>query len=202
MAKTPQMEVVAGATIGNDALLSGVFGKKPITIDYDCWNGNCPKMPRNTLYGRQSASPGKYAPFFLNTAITAIDDSGADSLITVSTDDVVYFKAGDSVTYYDVSEGKLAAETKDIKSVDTTTGVITLNGKFSTPPVANDLLVLADGTELSKDVVLVEEDLDMANLGSDVVTSAIYAGRIDENKINRATYLVKGDVQRLIIEKV
>jgi hypothetical protein len=59
-----------------------------------------------------------------------------------------FFKAGNAVTYRDVSTGRLHNETKIISSIsvlpDTGSVVMTLSGKWETPPDRDDWLILLD----------------------------------------------------------
>jgi hypothetical protein len=73
-----------------------------------------------------------------------------NATVEVPDADAVMFKVGDVVTYYDVDADALHTETKTISSVGTAGSggagktLITLSGVWTTPPVADDLLVKTD----------------------------------------------------------
>jgi hypothetical protein len=73
-----------------------------------------------------------------------------NATVEVPDADAVMFKVGDVVTYYDVDADALHTETKPISSVGAIGSggagktLITLSGLWTTPPVADDLLVKTD----------------------------------------------------------
>ena len=87
------------------------------------------------LYGYPTARPAIAAP-----------TNATNATLTIPNGDVAGFKAGDPITYFDVSANALQPETKVVSSIgapDTATGrtLLTLTGVWATPPVAGDLLV-------------------------------------------------------------
>jgi len=201
--EAPHKDVLGAVTFANDAVLDGDFKKKPVTIDYDRWNA---KTEKNTLFGQQTATPGKYAPFMLAPVMSAYTAETPSCVIPVA--DTGKFAVGDTVNWYDVSlSAKDTGADKEIADIDTATGEVTLNEAFDNAPTAeSDLLMLCDGTELSADVVIVEEEIDFSStrkpeaLEADIITAVIYKGRVDINLINRTTYLDTQRIQRIIFD--
>lgn len=177
-----------------------------ITIDY---TAQYKVIPAFTLYGRQTVAPYKYAPFmtlmqgaFTNTinATFTTTNTGWSSQLTVTTDG---FWMWDATLLGLIGTGTTKAVPGTIMTLDiNSAGVLTFTGQVfgNTPVDADDYLVLGDGTELSKDVVIVAEEIDFTalyTLGKDYVINALYAGTVNPNKVNGYAFLTPGDVQRL-----
>ncbi len=155
-----------------------------VTIDRAAGRTGLGKVPRGALYGRQTAAPGKYAPFFINGTISSPTNT---TNATVTVPDATLFKVGDVCTYWDESADALHTESKTITAVDLNTKVITFSGTWTTPPVAGDLLVLKDGTEQSEDVVVALEDVDFTDT-SPLVLTVGFRGTADATKISRNVF--------------
>jgi hypothetical protein len=158
-------------------------------------------IPKFTLYGRQTASPYKYAPYATliqgawtnttNATFTTLNTTWSDQL-TVTTDKFYCYQL-DLAGFIGVGTTILVPGvplTLDVNSG----GVLTFTGEVVgvAPEDAEDYIVLADGTELAKDVVIVLEEVDFTYLyaqGKDYVTNALYAGNINLSKINRYTQI-------------
>lgn len=168
---------------GNDPFRGDIL-KRPITLDLSRTDFGV--ISRHTLLGRQTSDPQKFAPFFLESRITNV----ASAVYTIAASEIKKFKLGDQVTYWDVSGGAFYTETKTITSEpDTVNNTVELDSAFSAAPnTSEDTLVLADGTQLSKDVVILIEDVDFADADRDPVVVAVYdCPYVDINQVLRAT---------------
>lgn len=118
------------------------------------------------LYARETAAPYKARPF-MQTAVISDPTNTTNATVDIPDADAVKFKVGDKVTFYDVSGGALSSEqlTLDVIGAAGSGGagvtLLTFTGEtWTTPPEADDLLVVADGTELSQNAIVVLEDVE------------------------------------------
>lgn len=191
---------ILGATGFDPYIGSEIPCRRSITIDGDTegFAGNV--VPARTLYNKLSAAD-KYAPRFVNGAMTQITNS-TNFVCDIPNAMRAYFIATDKVKWYDISAGALSADsiTVDIVSVaDGGTGgagytKITCTAEvFLSTPTSGDLLVLSDGSEVDSDLVLVDEEVDLAD-SIDKIVSASYECTLKASLINRADYVNKADL--------
>ncbi len=200
--KAIETSIVSGGYTGalKEFLLSRDFVRIPITIaKSDSRFSSSVSGP--CLYGRQTASPGEYAPFYVTALLGSNAASGQADIILATTgeDDINQFLAGDVIYLSDDN----AYESLTIDSVDVDTNTITCTGDLvnSYTTAANAKVYLYDGTEDSANVVVVEESIDFSET-DDVRVSAYLKGSFDETKLERATNFVKADCQRLDIRTI
>lgn len=149
------------------------------------------KITAPHLYARTTASPYKARPFMMNAAI-ANPTNTTNATVDIPDADAVKFKVGDSVGYFDVSAGNLHTESKTISAIGAAGSggagetLVTLTGVWTTPPVAADLLVVADGTHLSANVVVVVEDIDFDGT-NDHASRAFVEGVFQKSKVGNTT---------------
>lgn len=160
-----------------------------------------------SLFARQSASPYKAMPFFSSAVMTDITNT-TNFICDIPDALAQRFAVGDLVKFYDVSEsgldaGALTSLTIDIISAagGGTAGAgftkITCTAEvFTNTPATSDLLVLADGTELSNRVLVVLDDVDFDG-SSDFNTAGYIDGAFQSDKVGNATYFVPSDKQEL-----
>lgn len=185
----------------------------PITIDY---TSQIAKIPKGTLYGRQTASPGKYVPFMTLAKIaSATNTTNFIATMETALEAGIFTITTDKIKLWDVDAGALIgvpstgiALTVDI--VDTSAGTVTCTGEtVDCTPAAGDLLVITDGSELDEDIVVILEEIDFSVLTADIHTYALYEGMVKETKIKRLwdehttpnCYITKTDVQRINFHK-
>lgn len=193
MSATPKMTVPNVNQGGAEATLVAGDGL-PITIDGTRLGSSTSKTKITApyLYARATASPYKARPFLLNAAI-ADPTNVTNATVDIPDADAVKFKVGDSCTYYDVSAGGLHTETKAISAIGATGSggagqtTITFTGVWTTAPVATDLLCVADGTQLSANVVVVLEDVEFDGTNDALATGYINGG-YKKSLVNNTTY--------------
>ena len=156
------------------------------------------------LYARRTASPYKALPLVNGTAIINPTNT-TNATVDIADADAVKFRVGDLLTFYDVSTGLLSTETKTLDIIGAAgsggTGetLLTFTGEvWSTPPVATDILVVADGAELSANVVLVQEDITFDGV-NDIPSVGILDGTFNKGKVNNTTYFDNSKRQSLIL---
>ena len=186
----------------------------PITIDgaaarYGISSADTETTKAPYLFARQTASPYKALPFFSSAAMT--DITNTTNFICDVVDALARrFKVGDLVKFYDVSAGGLdtgALTSIEIDIVSAAGGgtagagftKITCTGEvFTNTPATADLLVLADGTELSANAVLVQEDFTFDG-ATDFSASGYIKGTFLAGLVNNATYFVETENQNLLL---
>lgn len=199
-----------GITIDEELLLSHVgLQLEPITVDY---TAQIKKILKGTLYGRQTASPGKYVPF-LTLALIASSTNSTNYVATLSLAlEAGIFSVADTVKFWDTSAGAFISDSSGdpitVDAVDPTAGnnTVTCTGEvFTANSAAGDYLVIWDGSQDEANIMMVMEDIDFSALTADIHTYAVYAGMIKETKVLRLwddnstphLYLTKSNVQRL-----
>ncbi len=159
------------------------------------------------LYARETVSPYKALPFFSNGAMTDITNS-TNFICDVPDSVAKRFAVGDFVKFYDVSATALDAGTLTNLTIDVVSAAgggtggagftkITCTGEvFTNTPATADLLVLADGTELSANVVVVEGDITFDGV-TDFSAPGYVSGVFNKSEVNNTDYYVAADNQNL-----
>ncbi len=192
---------VAVGKVGFDPYIgSEVPDKRSITIDGDAQGFAGSVIPEFTLYNM--LTDGKYAPRFVSGAMTSITNS-TNMECDVPNAMRPYLAVNDLVKFYDASAGALSTDSITVDAISAADGgtggtgftKITCTGQvFSATPVSTgDLLVLADGSELDSDIVLVDEEVDLTD-SVDQVVSASYTATLKKSLINRADNINKADL--------
>ena len=185
---------------GGVECMIGERGKSiPITIDGVRRDST---ITGPSLFARRTASPYKAVPF-MNNAVIANPTNVTNATVDVPDADAVKFKVGDVVTFYDVSAGAMSAEslTLDIIGAAGSGGagetLLTFTGEvWTTPPVATDLLVVADGAQLSANVVVVLEDIECDGV-DDISAAGFINGSFVKGAVENRTYFVQADNQNI-----
>lgn len=146
-----------------------------------------------SLFARRTASPYKAVPFTNGTPIINPTNT-TNATVDVADADAVKFRVGDVITYFDVSVGALHTETKTLDIIGSAGSggagetLLTMTGEtWTTPPVATDVLVVADGAQLSENVVVVLEDV-VFNGTNDIQAAGFTDGLFVKAKVNNTTY--------------
>ena len=154
------------------------------------------------LYGRRTASPHKIVPF-QNGGVISDPTNTTNATVDVPDADAVKFAVGDLVTFIDVTDGSLYSEQLTIDIIGAAgsggTGVtlITFTGEvWSAPPVATDILVVADGSQLSANAVIVLDDIEFDG-STEGGFSAFINGQFDKAAVNGDEYFTQADNQPL-----
>jgi len=209
MRNMPGITYPGGTRVFDEILINNIgLEFVNITIDY---TAQYKVIPPFTLYGRQTASPYKYAPFMtLMTAPATWTNTTNANFVTTNTgwsDQLT--NSVDSFFMWDTSLGGLLGVGTTIAvpgaalllSTHVAGSLVFTAQVWGQAPVyTEDFLVLADGTQLSKDVVIVAEEIDFTalyTLGRDYVTNALHAGTVNPAKVNGYAFLAPLDVQRL-----
>lgn len=193
MSATPKMTVPNVNQGGAEATLVAGDGIS-ITIDGTRLGSSTSKTKITApyLYARATASPYKARPFLLNAAIAAPTNT-TNATVNIPDADAVKFKVGDSCTYYNVSTGGFSTETKVISAIGAAGSggagqtTITFTGVWTTAPVAGNLLCVADGTQLSANVVVVLEDVAFDGT-NDALATGYINGVYNKSLVNNTTY--------------
>jgi len=167
MAKNPSMTVPFVNQGGKESVIGRPGRSIPMTLlgDRIGTATSKEKVTAPRLYARLTASPFKARPFMENAVISAITNS-INATANIPDADAIKFKNGDNCNFYDVSANGLAGESLPINTVGAAGSggagltLITFTGVFGTPPIANDFMVVADGSELSKNAVVVLEEIE------------------------------------------
>jgi hypothetical protein len=188
--------------VGFDPYIGSEIPKrKSITIDGDAQGFAGEVIPARTLYNKLSATD-KYAPRFVNGLIAQSNNS-TNFVCDVPNALRAFLAVSDKVRFYDVSAETLSADSITIDAIGAEGSghegadytLITCTGEVfnSAPASGTDLLVLSDGSEDDSDMVLVDEEVDLAD-SVDKVVSASYACTLKKSLINRADYINKADL--------
>lgn len=171
-----------------------------ITIDGDAVGFGGTVIPERTLYNKLTTG-GKYVPRFISGAMTSIVNStNFDCDVPNAMRD--YLTVGDHVKFFDISANALSADSIEITAIsaedggDTGAGYtkVTCTGEvFTSTPASGDLLVLANGSELDTDMVLVDEEVDLTD-SIDQVVNGSYECTLKKSLINRADYVNNADL--------
>lgn len=199
-----------GISIDEEILVTHVgINLIPITIDY---TAQISKIPKGALYGRQTASPGKYVPFMtLAKLLSATNTTNFVGTLVTALEAGIFTITTDKIKLWDVDAGALVGLPSTgvaltVDAVDPVAGTVTCTGEvFDCTPVAGDYLVIMDGSEIDKDIVVLLEEIDFSVLTADIHTYALYEGMVKETKIKRLwdehttpnCYITKTNVQRI-----
>ena len=159
------------------------------------------KVAGRRLYARLTASPYKARPFMENGVI-ANPTNLTNATVDIPDADAVKFKVNDVATYYDVSAVALHTETKVVSAIGAAGSggagetLVTFTGVWTTPPVATDLLVVADGSELSKNVVVVLEDITFDG-STEFSAVGYYNGTFKKSLISNADRFIQANNQNV-----
>ena len=179
---------------------SVIPSRRTITIDGDAEGFAGTVVPERTLYNKLSATD-KYVPRFVNGAMLQITNS-TNFICDIPNAMRGYFIATDKVKWYDISAAALSADSITVDAVSALDGgtggagytKITCTAEvFLSTPVSGDLLVLADGSEIDSDVVLVDEEVSLAD-SVDKIVSASYSCTIKASLVNRVDYINKANL--------
>lgn len=186
---------------GGVECMIGERGKAvPITIDGTRYSGT---IAGPSLFARRTASPFKAVPL-MHSAVISDPTNTTNATVDIPDADTVKFKVGDKLTYYDVTAGGLysgAALTLDAigaaGSGGTGVTLLTFTGEtWTTPPDAGDLLVVADGAQLSKNAVMVLEDV-VFDGTNDIGCAGFINGSFVASAVQNKTYFVQADNQNI-----
>jgi len=159
------------------------------------------------LFARQTASPYKAMPFFSNAAMTDITNS-TNFICDVVDALAKRFAVGDLVKFYDVSDGALDAGALTSLEIDIISAAgggtggagftkITCTAEvFTNTPATADLLVLADGTELSVNAMVVDGDVTFDG-STDMGNKGYVTGVYNKANLYNTDYFVAADNQNL-----
>lgn len=203
MSVTPNMTIPGVNQGGVEAMLSSDGVAIPITIDGTRLGSSTNKIKITAphLYARTTASPHKARPFMLN-AVIANPTNTTNATVDIPDADAVKFKVGDSCAYYNTTTGALSAETKVISAIGAAGSggagetLITFTGVWTTPPSAGHLLCVADGTQLSANVVVVLEDIEFDGK-TDALANGYISGVFKKSLVGNATYFDNSKAQNI-----
>lgn len=212
MSKYPGMTAPFVNQGGREGFIGSGHGSVPITIDgasgrYGTDTAAVENVEGPSLWARKTASPYKALPFFSSAAATSITNT-TNFVCDVPDAYAKRFKVGDLVTFYDVSAGALDTGAVNSITVDAVgaagsgtggTGftLVTCTGEtFTNTPAASDLLVLADGTQLSANVVVVAGDVEMDG-STDFGETGYINGAFNKGVVKNAAYFVEADNQNI-----
>jgi len=155
-----------------------------------------------SLFARRTASPYKAVPL-MNNAVIANPTNTTNATVDVPDAMAAKFKVGDSASYYDVSAvGMYTGAALAISAIGAAGSggagetLVTFTGTWTTAPVASDLLVVADGAQLSKNAVVVLEDVTLDGV-NDVPAAGFIDGAFVKGSVENTTYFVQADNQLL-----
>lgn len=186
---------------GAEAMIGDNGVAIPITIDGSRLGSATAtvKLKAPYLFARRSTSPYKAVPFQSNGAI-ANPTNTTNATVDIPDADAVRFRVNDSCTYYDVSLGALHSESKVISAIGAPGSggagetLVTFTGVWTTAPVATDLLVVADGAQLSANAVMVMEDIEFDG-STDAGVNGYITGIFQKSAVNNASRFVQADNQ-------
>ena len=206
----PAVNTILTSQGGVECVIGDPGQRLPVTIDGARLGASDAKITIQgpALYGRRTASPNKVVPF-QSGGVIADPTNSTNATVDVPDADAVRFNVGDLVTFIDVSTGLLSTEQLTVDIIgDAGSGgagetLITFTGEvWSTPPEAADILVVADGSELSTQAVVVLEDIEFDG-STDVASSAFINGSFVKSAVNRDDYFIQSEnqvVQLVVID--
>jgi hypothetical protein len=204
MENYPGMTNVLTSQGGVECVIGDPGARLPVTIDGARLGSASAKVTIDgpALYGRRTASPNKLVPFQSGGVISDPTNT-TNATVDIPDADAVRFVVGDVVTFIDTSTGLLSSEslTLDIIGAAGSGGagvtLLTFTAEtWSTPPEAADILVVADGTELSVQAVLILEDIEFDG-STDVASSAFINGQFVSAAVKRRDYFIQSENQVL-----
>ena len=214
MARGSPQENRIGYSVGpNELILSGVFQKKVITVNYNFPGYLYATAPlcdpatnflqKNQIFYRETTAPGLYAPLLLCIIITS--SGAAPTTIDVNNVDKNKFGSGSAALLHawDNSASAFASGTNDrnryVSSVGADDGggsgyaTLTLNGAMSwTPEDGVDALCagIDAGVVDFSNYVIVDQEIDFRAaakpqaISADFALNALYAARINARSLN------------------
>jgi len=203
MAQNPKVSTVYVNQGGVECMIGERGAAIPVTIDGVRLGSSSAKVTVKgpSFFARRTASPYKAVPF-TNGSLVINPTNTTNATIDVADADAVKFRVADSVTYYDVSVRALHTESKVISAIGAAGSggagetLVTLTGVWTTPPVASDFLTVADGAQLSKNVVIVLEDIEF-NGATDFSVAGFISGAFVKSVMENRTYFVQADNQQI-----
>lgn len=201
--KSPGMNVLHVNQGDRESMIGHDGQALPITIDGSRLGSAAAKVKVTGphLYARATAAPYKARPF-MQRAVISDPTNTTNATIDVPDADAKKFKVGDSVTYVNESTGAIHTESKVISAIGAAGSggagltLVTLTGVWTTPPIANRLLVVADGTQLSRNAMVVTEDIEFDG-SSDFLSHGFIKGTFQTGKVENTTYFVQDENQIL-----
>lgn len=200
--KSPKVSHVYTNQGGVECMIGERGNAIPITIDGARYSGT---ITGPSLFARRTDSPHKAVPLMHSTTIEAATNI-TNATLDIPDADAVKFAVGDKLTYYDASAGALysgAALTLDVIGAAGSGGegltLLTFTGEtWTTPPEGDgtDLLVVADGAQLSKNAVVVLEDI-VLDGSNDVHAAGFINGSFVKSAVQNKTYFVQADNQNI-----
>lgn len=187
---------------GVECVIGTPGARIPVTIDGSRLGAAAAKVTIQgpALYGRRADSPNKAVPF-MNSGVISDPTNTTNATVDIPDADAARFKVGDVVTFYDVTAGAMSAEslTLDVIGAAGSGGagvtLLTFTAEvWSTPPEAADLLVVADGAQLSVNAVVILEDVEFDG-STDIPSSAFINGQFVKSVVGRTTYFVQSENQ-------
>ncbi|MBI5234465.1 MAG: hypothetical protein HY880_08935 [Deltaproteobacteria bacterium] len=205
MSKTPRTSIPYVNQGGVECMIGERGISIPITIDGTRLGSASANVTvvGPSLFARRTASPFNAVPFSNGTLVINPTNT-TNATMDIADADAVKFRVGDTITYYRISTSALHTETKVISAIGATGSggagetLVTLTGVWTTPPVANDFLVVADGAQLSKNVCVVLEDV-IFDGSTGYVVAGFIDGKFVKSAIENKTYFVQADKQDLVL---
>ena len=213
MKRSPGSSIAGFVPYANEIVLSGIFQKKVITVNYDFPGyryatapGSDPAslpLQKNQLFFRERTSPGKYAPLILCPIYTT--SGAAPTTIDVANVDKNKFGSGSAAILYawDNSASAFASGTYDRSRYVSSIGAddsgsagyatLTLNGAMSwTPEDTVDCLAVSIDLGIIDMInyVVVDQEIDLraaalpAAISGDFAIDAIYNARLNQRFLN------------------
>ena len=180
-----------GGTLGTEEFLHNHDNLSilQITIDY---TSQIAKIPKGTLFGRQTASPGKYVPFMTLIKIaSATNTTNFVATLVTAAEAGCFTITTDKIKLWDTSAGALVGQPSTgnaltVDAVDASAGTVTCTGEtVDTTPAEGDYLVIIDGSEDPANIVLLLEEIDFSSLTKDPLVSAVMRGNVKREKVLR-----------------
>ena len=204
MSKVPGVSSIYATQGGVECMIGEPGDAIPITIDGARLGSTAANITFKgpALYARRTASPYKAVPFMNSAAISAATNV-TNATVTIPDADAVRFRVGDACTYYTIATGVIyATETRVISAIGAAGSggagltTITFTGVWTTAPAATNLLVVADGAQLSANVVVVLEDV-VFDGATDALTAGYIEGAFLASAVQNAAYFVAANNQRI-----
>ena len=213
MRKSPGSSIAGFVPYANEIVLSGIFQKKVITVNFDFPGYRYATQPgvdpatnplqKNQLFFRERTSPGKYAPLILVPIYTS--SGAAPTTIAVANVDKNKFGSGSAAILYawDNSAAAFASGGNDRNRYVSTIGAddshasgyatLTLSGAMSwTPEDTVDCLAVSLDLGIIDMInyVVVDQEIDLrtvalpAAISGDFAIDAIYNSRLNPRFLN------------------
>ena len=187
---------------GKECVIGTPGARLPVTIDGARVGATAVPVVISgpALFGRRTASPNKLVPF-QSGGVIADPSNTTNATVDVPNADAVKFRVGDLITFVDVSTGLLSTETLTLDIIGAADSggagetLLTFTAEtWTTAPEAADILVVADGSQLSSNAVVVLEDITLDG-GDDVPSAAFINGQFKKSVIGGTTYFIQSENQ-------